>query len=79
MFHIVTSGSCWVQVPGEEPVELRQGSLALVPHGQGHSAFSKPEAEIKPLLLVSILFNFPLYLPLDYLAPYDVICITQYG
>ena len=49
MFHIVTSGTCWLQVPGHEPVELRQGSLALVPHGQGHTVFSRPDAEVKKL------------------------------
>ena len=49
MFHIVTSGTCWLQVPGHEPVELRQGSLALVPHGQGHTVLSGPDAEVKPL------------------------------
>lgn len=49
MFHIITSGTCWLQVPGHEPVELRQGCLALVPHGQGHTVFSRPDAEVKPL------------------------------
>lgn len=49
MFHIVTGGSCWVQVPDKEPVELRQGSLALLPHGQGHTAFSKPGEEVQNL------------------------------
>ncbi|MBJ7538659.1 AraC family transcriptional regulator [Marinomonas transparens] len=36
MFHIITSGNCWLQVNGEEPYFLRQGALALVPHGRGH-------------------------------------------
>lgn len=36
MFHVVTSGSCTLVVPGAEPRTLRPGGLALVPHGQGH-------------------------------------------
>ena len=36
MFHIVTSGQCWIQVGLAEPSLLRKGSLALIPHGKGH-------------------------------------------
>ena len=37
MFHIVTAGHCWLQADGSEPLLLERGSLALVPHGLGHS------------------------------------------
>ncbi|WP_454295043.1 AraC family transcriptional regulator [Salana multivorans] len=48
-FHVITAGSCWVRLPagngdGEEPVELRAGDLALVPHGRGHELLSHPGA-----------------------------------
>ena len=36
MFHIVTSGHCWLEADGIDPVKLERGSLALVPHGLGH-------------------------------------------
>jgi len=36
MFHVVTRGVCILEVPGEAPVLMRQGSLALVPRGEGH-------------------------------------------
>ena len=49
MFHIVTAGRCWLEVEGTEPRELRRGSLALVPHGQGHTIRSSPEVETDPL------------------------------
>lgn len=49
MFHIVTAGRCWLEVEGTEPRELRRGSLALVPHGQGHTIRSSPEVETEPL------------------------------
>jgi AraC-like DNA-binding protein len=37
MFHIVTAGRCWLEADGSEPLLLERGSLALVPHGLGHS------------------------------------------
>lgn len=36
MFHIVTSGRCWLEADGSEPLLLERGSLALIPHGLGH-------------------------------------------
>ena len=42
MFHIMTSGTCLIDVPGLDPVCLRPGDLALVPHGQGHTLLSEP-------------------------------------
>ena len=42
MFHVVTSGSCWLEVEGTEPRLLHPGDLALVPHGEGHQLLSKP-------------------------------------
>jgi AraC-like DNA-binding protein len=42
MFHVVTSGRCWVQVDGAEATMLETGELALVPHGRGHQLVSHP-------------------------------------
>ena len=42
MFHVVTGGHCWLEVEGEEPRLLEQGSLALVPRGNGHCIRSSP-------------------------------------
>ena len=44
MFHVVTSGSCTMVVPGAQPRTLRPGGLALVPHGQGHRLESEATA-----------------------------------
>ncbi len=44
MFHIVTSGQCWLSVPGSSDHLLRPGDLALVPHGEGHLLFSDASA-----------------------------------
>ena len=42
MFHVVTSGRCWLEVDGAELRLLQPGELALVPHGQGHRLVSEP-------------------------------------
>ncbi len=54
MFHIVTAGRCWLEVEGDEPRLLQQGSLALIPHGTGHCVRSSPEAESKPLFDIPV-------------------------
>lgn len=45
MFHVVTSGRCWLEVEGAEPLRLHAGDLALVPHGEGHQLVSEPGNE----------------------------------
>ena len=42
MFHVVTSGRCWLEVEGSDPRLLQPGDLALVPHGEGHRLTSEP-------------------------------------
>jgi AraC-like DNA-binding protein len=44
-FHVVTEGTCLLEVDGE-PHVLRAGDLALVPHGRGHLLRSGPGAAI---------------------------------
>jgi AraC-like DNA-binding protein len=47
-FHVLTAGSCWLRLPGENPIELRAGDLALVPHGRGHHLLSAADADPGP-------------------------------
>ncbi len=54
MFHVVTGGHCWLEVEGEAPRLLQQGSLALVPHGQGHCIRSSPTGEVVPLFDIPV-------------------------
>jgi AraC-like DNA-binding protein len=54
MFHVVTAGQCWLEVEDEEPHLLRQGSLALVPHGNGHSIRSSLNDETQPLFDIPV-------------------------
>jgi AraC-like DNA-binding protein len=42
MFHVVTSGRCWLEVEGAGRLLLQPGDLALVPHGEGHRLTSGP-------------------------------------
>jgi len=54
MFHVVTAGHCWLEVEGEEPQLLPQGSLALVPHGHGHAIRSNPTDGTVPLFDIPV-------------------------
>lgn len=54
MFHIVTAGQYWLEVEGAEPLQLSQGSLALVPHGDGHRIASAPGAGATPLFDIPV-------------------------
>ncbi|KAA3611854.1 MAG: AraC family transcriptional regulator [Planctomycetota bacterium] len=36
LFHVVTSGQCWLATGGAEPIRLQPGEFTLVPHGEGH-------------------------------------------
>ena len=44
MFHLVTSGQCWLEVAGEAPRRLQAGDFVLVPHGAGHDIAHEPAA-----------------------------------
>ena len=51
-FHFAHRGSCLVSVDGvEDPVDLAQGDLIIIPHGSAHKMYCghKPESTILPL------------------------------
>lgn len=48
-FHVVTRGTCWVKVAGEEaPVCLNAGDLVVFPHGHAHLLLDAPESSAMP-------------------------------
>jgi AraC-like DNA-binding protein len=49
MFHVVTAGHCWLDVPGGTPRVLHPGDFALVPHARGHVLASEPGVAIANL------------------------------
>lgn len=49
-FHLVVQGECWVAVQGGgEPIRLREGDFALVPHGAAQTLSDAPDAGAVPL------------------------------
>ena len=54
MFHIVTSGSCWLQVADTQLIELQAGSLALLPHGLGHRLLAEPDSDSQPFFQLPV-------------------------
>lgn len=49
MFHVMTSGTCWVEADGMEPLRLVAGDFVLMPHGEGHALLGEPGARITSL------------------------------
>lgn len=49
MFVIVTSGHGWLEMDGQEPVLVGQGSMVLLPHGRSYRLLSGPDAHAVPL------------------------------
>lgn len=47
-FHVLTTGTCWLRLPDADPLELRAGDLALVPHGRGHDLASTQTSAAGP-------------------------------
>src|SRR5690348_4245305 len=41
-YHVVTRGSCWGAIVGEQPVRLATGDVVLFPHGDQHVVSSAP-------------------------------------
>jgi AraC family transcriptional regulator, alkane utilization regulator len=57
-FHLVTGGSCWLEVEGEDQaVALGAGDLVILPRGSAHQVRSDPTAGIR--LLDDILADHP--------------------
>ena len=41
-YHVVTKGTCWGGIAGEEPVRLSEGDVIVFPHGDAHVISSAP-------------------------------------
>jgi AraC-like DNA-binding protein len=57
-FHLVLSGSCWLDVDGRDPVPLAAGELVLLPHGDPHTVRDQPGSPVRGL--DRILADYPL-------------------
>ena len=47
-FHAVTSGTCWLRVPGRPPLQLVAGDVLLLPTGAAHELVSAPDGTTVP-------------------------------
>ena len=47
-YHVITQGKCWASVPGEEPMQLTQGDIIVLPHGDTHVLSSTPGLRQSP-------------------------------
>lgn len=50
-YHVVTRGSCWISIVDRghfEPVELREGDIAVMPHGDPHALSCEPGMRAEP-------------------------------
>lgn len=48
-FHVISSGTCVLEVDGMESRQLERGDFVLVPHGQGHRLLSNTGASSAPV------------------------------
>lgn len=51
---VVTSGHCWIEVEGESPVFMPQGSLVVIPRGNRHVLRGNPGDEATPLSDITV-------------------------
>jgi AraC-like DNA-binding protein len=52
-YHVVTHGTCWISLVGGlafEPVRLKEGDIAVIPHGDPHVVSSAPGMRASPNL-----------------------------
>ena len=49
-YHVVTQGSCWAAIAGEQAVRLAEGDIIMFPHGHAHVLSSAPGMRSAPNL-----------------------------
>ena len=47
-YHVITLGSCWACVEGEQPMKLSAGDIIVLPHGDTHVLSSTPGLRRRP-------------------------------
>src|SRR4051812_17192763 len=52
-YHVIERGSCWISLVGDaafEPVQLTDGDIAVIPHGDPHVVSSAPGMRADPIM-----------------------------
>ena len=57
-FHLVLAGSCWLDLPGHEPVQLQTGDVVILSRGERHVVGARPGSPVPSL--DSIIASHPL-------------------
>src|SRR5262245_66414403 len=50
-YHVVTRGACWISLVGDfafEAVQLKEGNIAMIPHGDPYVLSSAPSMRSEP-------------------------------
>ena len=58
-YHILTSGSCWAGIAGEDQVELRAGDAIVFPHGAANLLSSNPRRTIESTTIAAVPARYP--------------------
>ena len=48
-FHLVLSGSCWLELDGHDPAHIATGELVLLPYGDPHTVRDQPGSPVQGL------------------------------
>jgi AraC-like DNA-binding protein len=49
MFHVITTGACWLTVDCAEPAQLTRGDVVLFPSGAAHALVDTPQRPTRPI------------------------------
>jgi AraC-like DNA-binding protein len=49
MFHVITTGACWLVAAGAEPAQLTRGDVVLFPSGAAHALADSPQRPARPI------------------------------
>jgi len=48
-FHVISRGSCWLEVDGLAPIEIAAGEVVVLAPGRGHSVRSDPNSPVRDI------------------------------
>ncbi len=77
--HVVTSGHCWLEMEGEAPLYMPEGSLVLIPRGRSHRLVGNPGDRVTPLNQVPIQLISDRFEVMNFGGGGEITGITYYG
>ncbi|GAA4958804.1 AraC-like DNA-binding protein [Nonomuraea thailandensis] len=49
-FHVILQGTCWLLLPGREPIRLGPGDVVFLAHGRGHAIADDPTTPLTDVI-----------------------------